>query len=113
MTCGERYDQYLVIETLSGTADAMGHIDNTVDTNWDTYCTAYANVRSKGGREFWKVSQVSADVTHVWKCPWGYQLEQVTPDMRLKHRGIVYEILSVENIDFANNFVEIRTKRAV
>lgn len=112
MTC-ERYDQHVTIESMTGTADAMGHIDNTDDANWSTYCTAYASVRSKGGREFWKVSQVAADVSHVWRCPWGYKLDTVTPDMRLKHRGIVYEVLSVENIDFANEYVEIRTKKAV
>ena len=70
MPCIGEYVQKVTIQQLSGTADAHGFIDDTLATNWAEYGTAYARVQSKGGREFWKVDQVSADVSHVWYCPW-------------------------------------------
>lgn len=111
--CLSDYKHKLIIQQLSGSADAHGHIDNTDDDNWSTYTTAYAAVRSKGGREFWKVDQVNADVSHVWYCQWSRTLESALPKMRLIHEGKTYEILSVVNIDLANEEIEIQTKRAV
>jgi SPP1 family predicted phage head-tail adaptor len=74
---------------------------------------SFAKVRSKGGREFWKVQQVNADVSHVWNCQYSKALAESTPAMRLIHDGVTYEILSVIDIDLAHQEVEIQTKRAV
>lgn len=107
------YDKLVTIEELSGTADAHGFVDNTDDANWSTYTTSYAKCQSKGGREFWKVDQVQADVSHVWRCPWSPELEDATPKMRLVNETVKYEILSVVDIDLAHEHVEIQTRRAV
>jgi len=113
MTCIANYDRKVVIESLSATADAHGFEDNTDDSNWSQYTTSFASVKSKGGREFWKVDQVNADVSHVWLCPYSKALAAATPKMRLKNEDVVYEILSVIDIDLAHKEVEIQTKRAV
>lgn len=113
MACISTYDKKITIQTLAGTADAHGFIDNTLATNWATYETAFASVQSKGGREYWKVQQVAADVTHVWKCQYSAALATATPDMRLIHSGATYQILSIEDVDLAHYEIEIRTKRAV
>jgi head-tail adaptor len=107
------YDKKITIESLSGTADAHGHIDDTDGGNWSAYTTSFAKVESKGGREFWKVDQVSADVSHVWWCPYSATLAAATPDMHLVHDSVTYEVLSVVNIDLANEEIEIQTRRAV
>ena len=111
--CVAQYDRKVVIKSLSGTPDAHGFIDNTDEGNWSEFCKWYARVKSKGGREFWKVDQVSADVSHVWWCPWSPTLEAATPDMQLISDGKIYEIVSVINIDLADREIEIQTKRAV
>lgn len=114
MRCIQKYTKKVRIESLTGaTADGYGHIDNTDDANWSSYCTAYASVMSKGGREFWKVDRVEADVSHVWVCPYSKTLANATPDMRLISEGVTYEILSVIDIDIAHEEVEIQTRRAV
>jgi len=113
MKCNDDYRHKITIERPAGTADAYGHLDLTSDANWTAVCQSYAMVTSKGGREFWKVQQVNADVTHVWKCPWTKTLNATTPDMRLKHEGLYYEILSVIDIDLAHEQIEIQTRRAV
>jgi len=114
MHCVAQYDKKIKIESLTGaTADAHGFIDNTSDSNWTTYEAAFASVQSKGGREFWKVDQVKADVSHVWKCPYTKNLAAATPDMRLISESVTYEILSIIDVDIAHREVEIQTKRSV
>lgn len=109
-TCTDRYDKLIRVERLAGTADAHGHIDNTADANWATHGNSYARVQSKGGREFWKVQQVNADVSHVWWVPYSSEMASATPDMRLINEGKTYEILSVIDIDLAHQQVEIQTR---
>lgn len=111
--CTDRYSKRIELQRLNGTADAAGHVDNTADANWDHYVSAYARVQTRGGREFWKVQQVTADVSHVWTCPYGSRLAAATPDMRLRYQGSTYQILSVVDIDEAHETVEIQTRKAV
>ena len=111
--CVANYTEKITIQQVSGTADDHGHIDKTQDSNWSTYDTAFASVQSKGGREFWKVDQVQADVSHVWTAQWTQTLADATPAMRLIHENKTYEILSVLDIDLAHEEVQIQTKRAV
>ena len=106
-----KYVNRIIVQRLAGSADAAGHIDGNTEANWTTYTTAWASVRSRGGREFWRVSQVQSDVDFVFTCPWAKTLENATPDMRVVLDGKVYEILSVINVDLANETVEIQTRR--
>lgn len=114
MRCIHDYNKKVTIEQLATTAaDAHGHIDKTQDSNWLIYCRAWCAVQSKGGREFWKVQQVQADVSHVWFSQWSALLSTATTDMRLKYDGEVYEILSVIDVDLDRKEVQIQTRKAV
>lgn len=95
------------------TADAGGHIDVTNRANWTEYTASYAKPQSKGGREFWKVDKVTADVSHVWYCPYSATLAAATPDMQVVSEGVIYDIISVIDIDLSHREVEIQTKRAI
>ncbi len=107
------YDLKVTFETPSGTADAHGHIDLTNLSNWSSFSSAWAKCVSKGGREFWKVNQVNADVSHVWYVAYDSSLDAITPDDRLIYDQTRYEIIAAFNIDNANLEYEIHTKRAV
>jgi len=114
MTCLSDYNKKVTIKSLTGqTADAHGQVNQTVEANWSTYATAFCKVQTKGGREFWKVQQVNADVSHVWRTQWSATMQNVTPDMRLIFEGLTYEILSVVDVDMDHDEIEIQTKRAV
>ena len=112
MDCPTKYNKRIKIERLSGTVDAHGQVDQTANANWIDYTAAYASVQTKGGREFWKIQQTTADVSHVWKCPWSKSLAAATPDMRLISESVTYEIVSVIDIDLAHREIEIQTKLA-
>lgn len=110
-TCDhQRRDKKIVIQRLSGTADAHGHVVETTDANWSTYEQAYASVITKGGREFWKVQQTAADVSHVWNCDWSKKLMEATPDMRLVCEGKTHNIVSVIDVDEAHMEIQIQTR---
>lgn len=113
-TCISEMDKSITIQRVVGTtADAHGQVDKTTDANWGAYTRTFAKVQTKGGREFWKIQQVNADVSHVWNCQYSKTLAAATPDMRLSHEGKIYEILSVIDIDEAHEEIEIQTRRAV
>ena len=113
-TCLSTMNKSITIQSITGTTvDAHGAVDITTGSNWSTYVRTFASVISKGGREFWKVNQVNADVSHVWKAQYCSELANATPAMRLVSEGVTYEILSVIDIDLAHREIEIQTKRAV
>lgn len=112
-TCCRVYSKAVTIERLVGAVDAHGQIDQTTLANWATYSRAYCAVVSKGGKEFWKVQQTNADVSHVWWCAYSKALADATPDMRLICEGVRYDILSIVDIDLAHREIEIQTRRAV
>ena len=105
------YVQKITIQRLAGTPDAAGHVDGQIDANWTVYAGSWAAVETRGGREFWKIQQVNADVDSVWYLPWSPALDKTTPDMRIQHEGKVYEILSVQNLNLENREIEIQTRR--
>lgn len=111
--CRSKRNKRIRIERLTGTADAHGQINQTLDSNWTPYESAFASVISKGGTEFWKVQQTNADVSHVWKCDWTKAMSEATPDMRLVSEDVVHQILSVIDIDLAHQEIEIQTRRPV
>lgn len=112
--CISKLNKKITIQRMVGaTADAHGHVPETTGSNWATYCNSYASVTSRGGREFWKVQQTNADVSHVWMCPYSKALAEATPDMRLVCEDVTYNIISVIDIDLKHEDVEIQTKRAV
>lgn len=107
------YDHYVDIQQASGSADAHGHIDLTDANSWSSLTMAWAKCTSKGGREFWKVDKVEADVTHVWMVPYDSTLDTMSPKDRLVHDSVTYEIVAAFNVDNADLEFEVQTRRAV
>lgn len=106
-------DKKCEIRQKTGTPDAHGHVDATAAANWSKVTTAFCSCISKGGREFWKVQQVNADVSHVWSTEYTKTLATCTTDMRLVCEGKDYEILAIVDIDEAHQTIQIQTRRAV
>lgn len=63
-----RRDTRITIERLRGLTPADdGHIDETNADNWIVLTQWWAEVWTKGSREFYRADQVSALVTHKFK----------------------------------------------
>lgn len=113
--CLSHYSKKVTVQKLdpNASADAHGVVDQTNDANWITHCKLWCAVQSKGGREFWKVDQVNADVSHAWRTQYSSEANAITPEMRLSYDGGIYEVASVVNVDLADHEIEIQTVRAV
>ena len=112
MKCIAEYNKLVKVEKVTATTlDAAGHVDKTAAASWATYGTAWCAVQSKGGREFWKVDLVAADVSHVWRTQYTTEAAAITPQMRIVWESKTYEVLSVIDIDLAHEEIEIQTRR--
>lgn len=113
--CVAEKDKKISVQRVKPTASAdnSGFIDLTNDANWEEYEAAFASVKTRGGREFWKVDIVSADVSQVWVCDYSTKMAAATPKMRLKSEDVVYNIASVIDVDLAHETIEIQTTKAV
>ena len=90
-----------------------GTHDLSSDTVWEDHTKAYANVQTRGGREFFQASKVHADVTHLWEVASTAKTRSTTPEMRLKWNDRTFQILSVQDKDEDRRTVEISTKEVV
>ena len=97
----------------NATADAHGHVDKSDASNWIQQSKQFCRTETKGGREFWKVDQVNAEVNCVFWCPYSTEAIAITPEMQIHWEGNTYEIASVVDVDLAHEEIEIQTVRAV
>lgn len=113
--CTASYDKKVTVNKPdpNATEDAHGVVDLTAAASWTEHVKAWCKVESKGGREFWKVDQVNADVSHVWWTQYSSEAAAITPEMRLAWEGNTYEVASVIDVDLAHEVIEIQTVRAV
>jgi SPP1 family predicted phage head-tail adaptor len=89
-----RRDTRISIEQLKAATEVSesGHVDETIDTNWGQIATRWAEVYTKGSREFFRGEQIASDVTHKVKIRWDKQLwarlvEPAATKMRVRISG--------------------------
>lgn len=54
--------------------DEAGHVDEATETNWSPFASRWAEVHTKGSREFFRREQVASEVTHRIKILWDEEL---------------------------------------
>jgi len=114
MRCSADYDKSIAIEELRATAkDEFGEVDRFDPANWAEYCREFADLVSRGGREFWKADHASAEISHIFYCQWNSTLAAATTAMRVEFEGDRYEIVSLIDINGDHREIEIQTKREV
>ena len=90
-----------------------GTHDLSSDASWEQHTKAYANVLTRGGREFFQASKVHADLSHLWEVASTAKTRSATPEMRLTWNDRTFQILSVLDKDEDRRTVEISTKEVV
>jgi head-tail adaptor len=56
--------QRVSVQRLSASVNAAGQIDETSASNWITFAERWANVVTRGSREFLRNPDMAADITH-------------------------------------------------
>lgn len=78
-----RRDTRITFEQLKDVSiDDAGHVDETQDRNWSSFASRWAEVYTRGSKEFFRAEQVVSDITHFIKVRWDKMLWR-----RLSARG--------------------------
>lgn len=102
-----RYTHTLLIEEPSGTADAAGQIDLTLDTNWSQVGRVRARFITRGGREGFAFRQVQASTTHIIECVSTSLTRSITPKMRLRMGARKFNIVEAYDVDEGRKTVRV------
>jgi SPP1 family predicted phage head-tail adaptor len=91
-----RFNRRLNVQRLKADAvvDDAGHVDESLDSNWETYTNVWAAVVAKSSREFWGADQVEADITHQITMRFNRINDAIQPEMRAKDGSRIYNLSS-------------------
>ena len=81
--------------------------DGFTTQQWQDVATVWAAVENLYGREYWEAAAVQAENTVKFTIRYRPDVDQA---MRIVFRGKIYNIISVDNIKYRNEFIEIKAK---
>lgn len=90
--------------------DAHGEVDLSESDSWEVYAVRWAEIQTKGGREFWKVDKVEAEVSHLIRVPYDRLTMGITPEMRIKFMGRIINIVSAIDINEMHEIIEMQCR---
>lgn len=73
--------------------------------DWQDYKTVWAAITNLHGREYFEAAAVKAENTVKFKIRY---IPNIEPIMRIIFKGKRYNITSIDNIKYANKFIEIK-----
>lgn len=73
--------------------------------DWKDYKTVWAAITNLHGREYFEAAAVKAENTVKFKIRY---IQNIEPTMRIIFKGKRYNITSIDNIKYANKFIEIK-----
>ena len=99
------YRNKVVIQKYTGEFDDIGNPAG----KWEDYKKAYAYVNGLSGREYWEAANVKQENTVEFIFRWKPFFDEMnTRRFRILFRTGVYNINSIDNIQFRNQTVKIK-----
>ena len=90
--------------------DVSGEVDLTLDGSWETYAVRWSEIQTEGGREFWKVHKVEAEVSHLVRVPYDRVTIGINSRMRIRLEGRTINIVSAIDVDEMREIIEMQCK---
>ncbi len=81
--------------------------DKSIRTEYQTIKTVWAKVNGLYGREWWEARKYGAEGTVEFTIRYG-AMKDLTVKDRILFRGTLYNIVSVDNTLFRDNFLKIK-----
>ena len=76
---------------------------------WTDYYPCHAYVNGLSGSEYWAAAQQNAENTVVFTVRYSAKVEHINPtEYRVLFKKRIYDIQSVDNVQFRNDIVKIR-----
>lgn len=102
------YRQRIEIQKNNFSKDSVGNPTN----NWSKFKCIYAYVNGLSGSEYWEAAVVHAESTLEIVTRWKPFFNQMTTQgYRIVFQGMVYNIISIDNVQFRNKTIKLRVQR--
>lgn len=99
---------YRSLVTIQQYVSGFDDIGNPSE-EWQDYKTCYAYVNGLSGREYWEAAVVHGENTVEFVFRWKPFFDSMnTKQYRLLFNGGIYDITSIDNIQFRNKTVKIK-----
>lgn len=99
---------YRSLVTIQQYVSGFDDIGNPSE-EWQDYKTCYAYVNGLSGREYWEAAVVHGEDTVEFVFRWKPFFNSMnTKQYRLLFNGGIYDITSIDNIQFRNKTVKIK-----
>lgn len=99
---------YRSLVTIQQYVSGFDDIGNPSE-EWQDYKTCYAYVNGLSGREYWEAAVVHGENTVEFVFRWKPFFNSMnTKQYRLLFNGGIYDITSIDNIQFRNKTVKIK-----
>lgn len=99
---------YRSLVTIQQYVSGFDDIGNPSE-EWQEYKTCYAYVNGLSGREYWEAAVVHGEDTVEFVFRWKPFFDSMnTKQYRLLFSGGIYDITSIDNIQFRNKTVKIK-----
>lgn len=99
------YAQRISIEKVVQSYDSIG---NPVE-EWKPFRKTYAYMNGLSGKEYWEAATLNTENTVDFVCRWKkFFNEMGTKNYRIVWKGKVFDIKTIDNVQFRNDTVKIR-----
>lgn len=98
------------IEILRSKKDGVGSFAKTI---WESDKKLWANWVNVHGTEVWVADSVQAVKPATVTVRYGKYSSTIDETLRIKYKGVEYEIVSVDNVEEENRLIEMKVKVAV
>lgn len=92
--------------TLMKPVDSVNSVGRPVKA-WRDQATVYAAKADVSGREFYVAQSYHAEDIVTWTLRWR---GDVTPEWRVRHGSLVYEIVEVNHLGYRYDFMRLKTR---
>ncbi len=99
------YNQKVVIEKLSNDYDDIG---NPIEA-WKPFKKVHAYMNGLSGKEYWEAAKLNAENTVDFVFRWKRFFDEIdTKNYRIVWKGKIFDIKTIDNVQFRNETVKIR-----
>ena len=99
------YREPIIIEKIKVSMDEIGNSNQ----GWTEYYKGFSYMNHLYGSEYWEAAQTQSQNTLMFICRYHPLLSKMnTKEYRILHRGIEYNIISIDNVQYKNETIKIR-----
>lgn len=101
-----RLKHRITFQKLVNSKNEYGELENS----WNDVITVWAEVRPTTGRSFFNAKQINSEISHSVYIRYRNGL---SPNMRIKFKGRIFEVLYIMNVNEDNTLMQIYCKELV